>query len=478
MGSWNSGGSFGWSCCANLYVLSERLGAYRARRCDGVALQLLDSVGRQGFVRGVDVRLLHLQKHVHHVLRDQTLLLQQIQRLPNHRVAQPREILELGELDVAHRALELRLDLLDAHEARRLELRQAPPDQNLQRLLRREQSPVNAAVVHDGGADLLDGEALARVERLDAAGELVGEDVEDARAARELVGLRGVGSAAEEQHFELLRVAEEELDGGGVDVGEPVVDRLDLGELRGDLLPVGGDLGDDLGQRAADVLHQQRVEPVAEVLRAHAVAPVGVVGLEEPALVLPLQMHVLARVDVLLAAVDHAHVAQLQRDHVPVEDVAGVRALVHDVHLGDHADGALAGGIVLLRQLDRIAQGEVGVRGRDGHDDAGRLADVPNHHVAQDLLDVPRLIADRIARDAGEVDESQVYHVWRIDLEVDGLVGHADARSGFALSLAYDFVADFVKIIELLVGLVGKHRILYEKQTDEPRTCCKILYAN
>ena len=93
-------------------------------------------------------------------------------------------------------------------------------------------------------------------------------------------------------------------------------------------------------QRLADVVRELLVQHLLQVGRAEAVGHVAVarVGEEE----LPLGGHggldVLLAVDVLLRAVDHAHVAPAQGEQLVLEDVAGVGALVHQVELGQDAD--------------------------------------------------------------------------------------------------------------------------------------------
>ena len=419
---------------------------------------------------GVDERLLHAEENAHHVLRETRLPIQQLQRLANHRVAQQGEVLELGHRQVADHRLELVPHLLHAQETRLRERVETVQNQLLQRLLRDEQTSVDTAIVHDRRADLADTHTSARIDRLQRAGEVAGEDLHDARATGQF--LRVVAFSAEENGLQLLREIDEDLHGTRVHVRQTVVHGLDLRQLSADLSAVLRHLLDDLRQRLADVAHQQLVQALAQVLRPHAFATVWIVRLEEASLVLPLPVHVLALVDVVLAAVDHAHVAQLQRNHATVEDVARVRPLVHDIHLRDHADRPLARRIVLLCQLDGIAQRQIRVRGRHCHDDTRRLANVPHHHVAQNLFDVARLVSHGVSRDSGKIDQRQVHDVRRVNLQVDRFVRHADARSRLALGLTHDLLPNLVKVIELLCWLVGKHCVVcasFPSQTPHPQ---------
>lgn len=58
-----------------------------------------------------------------------------------------------------------------------------------------------------------------------------------------------------------------------------------------------------------------------------------------------------ALVDVGLTAVHDADDAELHGDHEAVQDVHGVRALVHQVELREHADGAHAVRVHLSRHF-------------------------------------------------------------------------------------------------------------------------------
>lgn len=60
------------------------------------------------------------------------------------------------------------------------------------------------------------------------------------------------------------------------------------------------------------------------------------------------------RVDVCLAAVDHTDPAMLELDSLALENVTGICARVHDVQLGQHTDGAVAGRVHLSRQMQGI----------------------------------------------------------------------------------------------------------------------------
>ena len=141
------------------------------------------------------------------------------------------------------------------------------------------------------------------------------------------------------------------------------------------------------------MLQQQRVQLLAQEARAVHRGHRGVEAPQEGVLVAPLLLHRLPRVDVALAAVDDADVAEAQRDELVGENRGGVGAGVHQIQLGDHADRAQPLRIHLARQLDGVAVRQVGVRCCHRHDDAVRLPDELQHHAPDDHLDVLRLVA-------------------------------------------------------------------------------------
>ena len=133
--------------------------------------------------------------------------------------------------------------------------------------------------------------------------------------------------------------------------------------------------------------------------------------LEEVPLVLQRERDGPLVLDVALAAVDDRHVAQAQRDDAAGQNIHDVRPFVHQVHLGQHADGPLALRIDLARQLQAVRVGQVRVGGRDGQDDGVGLHDLLQHHVLDLPLDVFRLVAHGHFRQAGKIDEGEGQHV-------------------------------------------------------------------
>ena len=107
-------------------------------------------------------------------------------------------------------------------------------------------------------------------------------------------------------------------------------------------------------QLVPDMVHEDLVERLREVLRPVLVRDVAVrgVGAEELGLGVERVRERLVRVDVCLRAVHDADEAELERVDAPGEDVERVRACVHEVELGEHADRASALGVDGARELE------------------------------------------------------------------------------------------------------------------------------
>ena len=93
--------------------------------------------------------------------------------------------------------------------------------------------------------------------------------------------------------------------------------------------------------------------------------------LEELILALSCVLHALLRVDVLLATVDYTDKTELEGVHPSRKDVKGIRAGVHNIELGEHADSAPPLRVDGSRELERVGVCEVGVGGGDSEDYAG-----------------------------------------------------------------------------------------------------------
>mmetsp|Transcript_16674 Transcript_16674/g.45409 ORF Transcript_16674/g.45409 Transcript_16674/m.45409 type:complete len:277 (-) Transcript_16674:152-982(-) len=182
----------------------------------------------------------------------------------------------------------------------------------------------------------------------------------------------------------------------------------------------------DVGHTRPNVVLQDRVEAVRKVDSPLFFRDVAVArGLDEELLLRREGgLHRLVRLDVALASVHHPDVAVLQRVHAPLQHVARIGALVHEVQLGQHPDGPQPLRVHLPRDLQAVGVGHILVRGSHGqHDAVGPRDDLKNH--ATDLLgDVGGLVADGDLRQPRQVHEREVHHVRRVHAQDDGVGAH------------------------------------------------------
>jgi len=121
----------------------------------------------------------------------------------------------------------------------------------------------------------------------------------------------------------------------------------------------------------------------------------------------------------------------------------------------------------LTSQLERVRVRDIGVGSGDGQDDGGGLGDVGADHGTNLLLDIGRLVADGYTRHTREIDERQIEHVGREDTQTNRLRRHSLVAASGAVGLGIDLLADAVKVVEALVGLVQELSPL-----DHFRCCC------
>mmetsp|Transcript_65494 Transcript_65494/g.109896 ORF Transcript_65494/g.109896 Transcript_65494/m.109896 type:complete len:722 (+) Transcript_65494:87-2252(+) len=351
---------------------------------------------------------------------------------------------------------ELVEDVVAALEAGLLQAGHLLPDQHLEGLLRDEERRPGALGVVDGRPDVLIREALARLHAHDVRPERLREDEVDAGPPGQLRFGDAVGLGP--------------VDGGDHGVGVPCqqIQQQPPAGHDGDLvvpqLPQDGacvgdevvDFGLQLRQDLADVLEQDGVQHLPEVRRAHAAGDAAVLGVAGDELLLGLQgaTDVLFLKDVLLPAVDHADVPALQGHHFAHQDVHRVRALVHQVQLREDADGPVARRVDFAGDGQGVGVGQVVVGGGHGEDDAVLLRDVLHDEVADLHVHVRGLVPDRDLRDARQVDEGQVEHVRRVDLELDRLAGDRLPGPGLVVRRVHNLLPDPPELCELHARLV------------------------
>lgn len=113
------------------------------------------------------------------------------------------------------------------------------------------------------------------------------------------------------------------------------------------------------------------IERLGEELGTAAMCNIAVPGVipEELGLRLELLVHRLARVDILLTAVDDPDESQLERVHSPGEDVESIRTRIHEIELGENSDRAATLRVDLSSELERLRVGQIDVGRGDGKDD-------------------------------------------------------------------------------------------------------------
>lgn len=150
--------------------------------------------------------------------------------------------------------------------------------------------------------------------------------------------------------------------------------------------------------------HKGRIQRPRQVLGATATrnVTVGRVVSEEVGLGLESLVHWLVPLDVLLRPVYHTNEAQLEGVHTAGEYVQCVCAMVHEVDLGEDADGPSPERVDMSCELEGFRVDDVDVRRGDGEDDAVRFRDVLRDEISGLLLDVGRLVAD------GDLDKDTI----------------------------------------------------------------------
>lgn len=154
--------------------------------------------------------------------------------------------------------------------------------------------------------------------------------------------------------------------------------------------------GFDVGQALADVSHEGSVERLGQKTRAASGGDVAVgrVVLEKVHFVVESLLQGLVALDVLLRAVDNANEAQLQGVDTPRKNVERICSVIHQVKLGQDANGSAAQGIDMTGQLQGFRVDNVDICGRDSQDDTVGLGNVFRNQVTGLLLDVAGLVAN------------------------------------------------------------------------------------
>jgi len=189
---------------------------------------------------------------------------------------------------------------------------------------------------------------------------------------------------------------------------------------------------------------------------------VGGVVLEELALIIQGLLDALGGVDVLLATVDDGDVAEAEGDDTAGKNVQDVGALVHNVNLGEDSDGPDTLRVDLPGEVEAVRVGKIGVGGRHSQNNRVLLGDELDAHVPDLLLNVLGLALDGDLGHARKIDQGEVKHAGRVNLEIDRDGGHALVAIGDLVRVLDDLLPDLVKVgedltrpVQELAPLVG-----------------------
>ena len=146
------------------------------------------------------------------------------------------------------------------------------------------------------------------------------------------------------------------------------------------------------------MVHENRAQLTRQERRTAELRLGAVARVVRKKLVLSIQSggHRLFRVNVALSAVHNRHVAKAQWNHAAGKDIDDIRALVHQVHLGQHTHRATAIDVHFRRELQTIRVCQVRVGGRHRQNDRVRLGDVLEQHIPDLPLNVLWLVTYRV----------------------------------------------------------------------------------
>mmetsp|Transcript_25542 Transcript_25542/g.74503 ORF Transcript_25542/g.74503 Transcript_25542/m.74503 type:complete len:279 (-) Transcript_25542:42-878(-) len=154
--------------------------------------------------------------------------------------------------------------------------------------------------------------------------------------------------------------------------------------------------------------------------------------------------------NVKLATVHHAHIAQAQRQDLVQQDIGGIRPRVHEVELGEDAHSSLALGVNFTSHLKGIRVCNVRVRRRDSEDQSIGIRNVLKAELTNLLLNIFRLVTNRIPCDAGQVHQGQFQQAPGEDPECDGRISDALVPSGKNLRPRLDLLPHEIHVEKLL----------------------------
>ena len=121
--------------------------------------------------------------------------------------------------------------------------------------------------------------------------------------------------------------------------------------------------------------------------------------------------------NILLRPVFDSDKAESELDILALEHAFGIRSLVHDVDLGNDANGSDALWIEFPGHLQAVGSSHVCVGRQHAKDDCPVIAAVPGCHVLGYLLDIFILAVDRNTSDTWQVHHGQVGACVRVNVQ-------------------------------------------------------------
>lgn len=161
--------------------------------------------------------------------------------------------------------------------------------------------------------------------------------------------------------------------------------------------------------------------------------------------------------NILLSSILDTHKAQTQLNLLVHDHALGVRASVHDVDLGDDANGSDTLGINPARHPETLLRGHISVGSDDAKNDGSGVANISFSHAASNLLNVFWLAWDRHESDSWQVNQSEVWACVGVHVQHDRVVYNVGIGTADFVSETDDRVSHLLEVGELLASeLLGE----------------------
>ena len=140
--------------------------------------------------------------------------------------------------------------------------------------------------------------------------------------------------------------------------------------------------------------------------------------------------------NVLLVSVLHTNVSQSQWYFLAGKHLLSVSSSIHNIDLGDNTQGSDTLGVELLRKLESVGGGDIGVSRDNTKNDRSNVLSVSSTHALRDFLNVLVLVGPLHwnSGNTGEIDQGEIRTSVRIDVEDDGDVNDGTISSSNLVS--------------------------------------------